>query len=113
MLYKNSVQRSIPCCSGKKEALLDDVCVRCVGMCNVWVWRCAVLCCVVGCVCVCRTLSQDHGVHIHKDVHVGVALFALSPSTMVSWFHGFLLLAAVSRTFRDFNPYKIYKRCVA
>ena len=74
---KNSVQRGIPCCSGKKEALLDVVCV-----CVVWMWCCAVLCgvvwcCVFGCVCVCRTHSQDHGVHIHTDVHVGVTLFAL------------------------------------
>ena len=30
----------------------------------------------VGVVCVCRTHSQDHCVHIHVDVHVGVTLSA-------------------------------------
>ena len=46
----------------------------CVGVLLVfcWSWVCALLCVVV----VCRTLSQDHGIHIHEDVHVGVTLFA-------------------------------------
>ena len=43
--------------------------VQCVG-----VW--CVLVCVVCVVVVCHTHSQDHGKHIHTDVHVGVTLFA-------------------------------------
>ena len=35
--------------------------MRCVGMCSV--------------VVVCRTHTQDHGTHVHIDVHVGVPLF--------------------------------------
>ena len=49
------------------------VCVVCV------VWVCGVWCVLVCCSCfvgVCRTHSQDHGIHIHTDVHVGVTLFA-------------------------------------
>ena len=89
---KNSVQRGIPCCSGKKEALLDVVvvcvwlggcvflcvCVVVLCVCLLWcVWLCVLVCCVV-CVfvVVCRTHSQDHGIHIHTDVHVGVTVFA-------------------------------------
>ena len=44
-------------------------------MCDVSV---SVLCGYVQCECVvCRTHSQDHGIHIHIDVHVGVTFFAL------------------------------------
>ena len=72
---KNSVQRGIPCCSGKKEALLDVVVVCVVGGCVLLCVRCCVVCvCVL--VVVCCTHSQDHGIHIHTDVHVGVPYFA-------------------------------------
>ena len=62
------------------------VCVRCVGMCSVWV--CGVCWCffdvfvdVFGCVrccvvVVCRTHPEDHGIHFHIDVHVGVTVSA-------------------------------------
>ena len=33
---------------------------------------------VVCVVVVCRMHSQDHGIHIHIDVHVGVTLFVCS-----------------------------------
>ena len=54
-------------------------CLCMLDMCSVWVWCvslfvvCGVwLCCVLLCsVVVCRTHSQDHGIHIHTDVHVG------------------------------------------
>ena len=56
------------------------VCALCV-VCNVSVcalYGCAVCGCGVQCVgvvVVCRTHSQDHGVHKQKDVHVGATFF--------------------------------------
>ena len=48
----------------------------CVVVCCGVVW-CGVLWYGVSVVCVvCRTHSQDHGIHIHTDVHVGVIVFA-------------------------------------
>ena len=38
--------------------------------------RCPMLWLCVCLVVVCRSHSQDHGVHIHTDVHVGVTVFA-------------------------------------
>ena len=55
-------------------------CVVCVGvgvLLGVWLCVVGVRRCVWSCVVVvCRTHSQDHGIHIHTDVHVGVTLFA-------------------------------------
>ena len=54
---KKSVQRGIPCCSGKKEALLVVACVCVVwvsAVCGCGVVRCcAVLCVVLCCVVLC------------------------------------------------------------
>ena len=86
--------------------------VRCVCVLR---WYVCVRCCVV---VVCRTHSQDHGIHLHMDVHVGVTLFAhflmkktqsrtlifhdvcfSKPLTFHNGFMFFLLLEAVSSTF--------------
>ena len=102
-----NVQRGIPCCSDKKEALLDVVvvCVWLVVVCCCVLLLClSVLLCVRVCGClvvVCRTHSQDHDIHTHKDVHVGVTVILLID--LPQWFHGFLLLVNVSCTFRDFK----------
>ena len=56
------------------------VCVVCFGVLLVFCWCVwlsvlVVLVCVVVCVVtVCRTRYQDHGIHFHIDVHVGVTL---------------------------------------
>ena len=57
-----------------------------LDMWSVWVWCVSlfvVVCCCVWLWCVAHT--QDHGKHILIHVHVRVTLFALWPSTMVSW----------------------------
>ena len=60
--------------------------MRCVGMCSVWV-------CGVCVVVVCRTHSQDHGIHVHIDVHVGVTFLLLSHEKR-SLEHVFSMLSA-------------------
>ena len=112
---KKYVQRGIPCCSGKKESLLDVVCVRCVGMCSVWVWCCAVLCgvvcavlCLVVCcvvclvVCVSHTHSRSRCTYTYRCTCRRHSFCSL---TFHIGFMFFLLLAAVSSSFRDFKPY--------
>ena len=89
----------------------------CVGLC--WVVLGCVLC--VGCV-VCRTHSQDHGIHIHVDVRVGVTLFAhfLKTQSRTRTFHdvcfskpltfdnGFMFFAS---TFSDVKPLRLFRIC--
>ena len=88
--------------------------VQCVGVVRVavccCVCGCVVLCCVVCCcvllcvlccvVCVCRTHSQDHGIHMHTDVHVGVTVFC-----SLTFHNGFMFFCflTVSSIFRDFK----------
>ena len=98
---------------------------------------CGCVFCLVGVpfvcvVVVCRTHSQDHGKHILIDVHVGVIFLLISHEKKkrslehllfhdVCFFEAFdfpmvscfLLLVAVSSTFRDFKPYLFYERGVA
>ena len=54
------------CVVGVFGVVLVCVVVRCCVCC---VWLCVVV--------VCRTHSQDQGIHMHVDVHVGVTLFLL------------------------------------
>ena len=54
------------------------VCVVCFGVLLVFcwcVWLYVLVCVVVCVVMVCRTRYQDHGIHFHIDVHVGVNSF--------------------------------------
>ena len=79
------------------------VCVLCVC--------CVVLCRVVCLVCVCVAHTLKITVYLYIVMYMSASLFLLFD--LPQWFHGFLLLAAVSSTFRDFKPYWIYKRGVA
>ena len=96
---KKTVQRGIPCCSGKKEALLDVVCalcgyVQCVG----------VVLCVWLCVCVAHTFKIT--VYIYIQMYMSASLFLLFD--LPQWFHGLLLLASCCKHFSRFQATPLF-----